>query len=343
MKPKPTIFTFKHEEFSPIRVVITADNPWYFGIDIAKPLGFTKPQRAINNHVSEVQKKRADFRVKGNVPWLLNEEGVCALIEFSKMPMYTVRKFADWMHDVVFVQANQECDKMFDAQNSQNQQSTLFDGGQTGGQIAVVDTVSSVIDNADGNGAVRAVGQELTVSVFDDKDFGEIRYVTVNGEPWFIAADVCRILGLQNTTDTLNRLDSDEKSRLNLGLPGGATNVVNEPGLYRLIFASRVPKAKEFQRKVYHEILPSIRKTGSYSVSGVPTSGYSTVAAPAVAPNDKNFERGKILAALALAMEPSPTRERILIRAAELITGENFVLENVIVKAANLIAGEDFV
>lgn len=92
----------------------------------------------------------------------------------------------------------------------------------------------------------------------------ELRTLTLDGEPWFIAADVCKILEIANPTDAIKRLDEDEKARFNLGLPGGGTNVVNESGLYNLILGSRKPEAKEFKRWVTHEVIPSIRKTGSY-------------------------------------------------------------------------------
>ena len=92
--------------------------------------------------------------------------------------------------------------------------------------------------------------------------------VKIDGEPWFVAADVCRILEIRNVSDALSRLDADEKGVTNVYSPGGMKemNIVNEPGLYRLVFASRKPEAKKFQRWVYHEVLPSIRKTGGYSV-----------------------------------------------------------------------------
>lgn len=83
------------------------------------------------------------------------------------------------------------------------------------------------------------------------------------GEPWFVAKDVCAILEISNPSDALKRLDDDERSRFNLGRQG-ETNIISEPGLYRLVMKSRKPEAKEFQRWVTHEVLPSIRKHGGY-------------------------------------------------------------------------------
>ena len=92
----------------------------------------------------------------------------------------------------------------------------------------------------------------------------QVRTIIKDGEPWFVAKDVCEILEIQNVTDTVKRLDDDEVTRFNLGGLAGEVNIVNEPGLYSLIFSSRKDEAKQFKRWVFHEVLPSIRKTGKY-------------------------------------------------------------------------------
>ena len=110
---------------------------------------------------------------------------------------------------------------------------------------------------------------ENQIQIFEHKQFGTVRTLTIDGVVWFVAADVCRALELTNPTVAVSRLDNDERAKFNLGQPYGNVNCVNEPGLYRLIFASRKKEAKDFQRWVYHEVLPSIRKTGSYSLPNV--------------------------------------------------------------------------
>jgi anti-repressor protein len=87
------------------------------------------------------------------------------------------------------------------------------------------------------------------------------------GEPWFVAKDVCDILGLENSRKATAELDSDEKNTVTIsdGIPGNPNKtIISEPGLYKLIMRSRKPEAKEFQRWVTHEVLPSIRKHGAY-------------------------------------------------------------------------------
>lgn len=86
------------------------------------------------------------------------------------------------------------------------------------------------------------------------------------GEPWFVAKDVCDILGHSNVSMALDRLDDDERSKFNLGRQG-ETNIVNEAGLYVLVLGSRKPEAHEFKRWVTHEVLPQIRKTGGQKTS----------------------------------------------------------------------------
>ena len=110
---------------------------------------------------------------------------------------------------------------------------------------------------------------ENQVQIFTNEEFGEVRTITVDGVVWFVAVDVCRALELSNVTVALERLKENERAKFNLGRypihgGGGETNCVNEPGLYRLVFASRKPEAEKFQNWVYHEVLPSIRKTGGY-------------------------------------------------------------------------------
>lgn len=103
------------------------------------------------------------------------------------------------------------------------------------------------------------------LQIFENAQFGKIRVIEKDGEPGFVAADVCGALELSNTADALNRLDEDEKYRFNIGLPGGATWFVNEPGLYSLVLGSRKPEAKAFKRWITHEVIPSIRRTGQYT------------------------------------------------------------------------------
>lgn len=109
------------------------------------------------------------------------------------------------------------------------------------------------------------------IKVFENQQFGQIRTTIQNGEPWFVAADVCRALEIGNTNMAVERLDDDEKGISSIDTLGGnqAMTIVNEPGLYSLVLGSRKPEARAFKRWVTHDILPAIRKTGSYTAPGV--------------------------------------------------------------------------
>ncbi len=93
-----------------------------------------------------------------------------------------------------------------------------------------------------------------------------VRSVLIDGEPWFVAKDVCDVLEIGNPTDALKRLEDDERSLVSIegasnGLP---VNAINESGLYALVLGSRKPEAKAFKRWITHDVIPSIRKNGAY-------------------------------------------------------------------------------
>lgn len=109
------------------------------------------------------------------------------------------------------------------------------------------------------------------LKVFENPDLGKVRVVERSGEPWFVAADVCRALGLDSTGKALTRLDDDEKGVNSIHTLGGSQmmTIINESGLYALVLGSRKPEAKAFKRWVTHEVLPAIRRTGRYQADGV--------------------------------------------------------------------------
>jgi anti-repressor protein len=94
----------------------------------------------------------------------------------------------------------------------------------------------------------------------------EVRSTVINGEPWFVAKDICDVLEIGNVGQAVSRLDSDEKADviLNDGRQDRLQTAVNEPGLYTLILGSRKPEAKQFKRWITHEVIPSIRQHGAY-------------------------------------------------------------------------------
>ncbi|WP_100632565.1 Bro-N domain-containing protein [Pseudomonas qingdaonensis] len=108
--------------------------------------------------------------------------------------------------------------------------------------------------------------QQLTNFFFHDGSVEAkgIRVVDLNGDHWFVAADVCKALDIKNTSQAVAELKDSRKSMLNIGLPGRAPLGVNEAGLYDLILQSRKPEAREFKDWITGTVLPAIRKDGAY-------------------------------------------------------------------------------
>ena len=115
----------------------------------------------------------------------------------------------------------------------------------------------------------------LDLKTFDYEDHA-VRVVEIDGAPWFVAAAVCRILGIANPTQALVRLDDDEVQVINVntvsiseGIRGNPNmNVISESGLYSLVFTSTKPEAKAFRKWVTSEVLPSLRQNGQYRILG---------------------------------------------------------------------------
>ena len=138
-----------------------------------------------------------------------------------------------------------------------------------------------------------------------------VRVVQVTGEPWFVAADVCAVLGLGNVSMALERLDDDEKGVSSIDTLGGAQQmtVINESGLYSLVLGSRKPEAKPFKKWVTAEVLPSIRKTGVYALgqSAIPQTYAQALRAHADAVEAKEQAQKQ----LALAAPKAEALDRI--------------------------------
>ena len=100
--------------------------------------------------------------------------------------------------------------------------------------------------------------------IFSKENLGSVRTVLVNNEAWFCIKDICDILELTNPTAVAQRLDEDERAKFSLGRQG-ETNFTNESGLYALIVRSDKKEAKPFRKWITSEVIPAIRKTGSYS------------------------------------------------------------------------------
>ena len=108
------------------------------------------------------------------------------------------------------------------------------------------------------------------LQVFNNPEFGQVRTLTIEEEPWFVGKDVAVALGYGNPRDALRKhIEDEDKGVSQIATPSGeqTMTIINESGLYALIFGSKLESAKRFKHWVTHEVLPAIRKTGTYSVN----------------------------------------------------------------------------
>ncbi|MGD0262493.1 MAG: BRO family protein [Verrucomicrobiota bacterium] len=117
---------------------------------------------------------------------------------------------------------------------------------------------------------------QLALQVFEDEKHHKIRTVTIDGEAWFYALDICEALDIKNSRDALGRLDDDEKRTVgsaDSSVVASRTNpqIISESGLYNLVFQSRKEEARRFRKWVTSEVLPRIRKTGSFGMVSIKT------------------------------------------------------------------------
>lgn len=109
------------------------------------------------------------------------------------------------------------------------------------------------------------------LKIFENKEFGQVRIISINEEPWIVGKDAAKALGYENTKDALTRHVDDEDRQIiqrsqipTLEIPNRGMTIINESGLYSLIFGSKLEGAKRFKHWVTSEVLPAIRKTGNY-------------------------------------------------------------------------------
>lgn len=154
------------------------------------------------------------------------------------------------------------------------------------------------------------------LQVFKNQEFGSVRTLTINDEPWFVGKDVAEILGYSNPRDAISKhVDSEDKNSVAIrdGITRGNPNqtVINESGLYCLVLSSKLPSAKKFKRWVTSEVLPALRKTGQYQVkelSGQELMAKALIEAQSVlAAKDKQIEEMKPKALFADAVTASHT------------------------------------
>lgn len=230
---------FENPQFGSVRTIIKDGEPWFVAADVCMALGIGNSSTATArlNNDDKCTHLIATPRGAHNRT-IINESGLCWLVFGSRKPK--AKEYKKWIIDDVIPILKQTKAPVVDDENGETRQ--------------------SVVEETQ---PFQPLESKDITRVFESVQFGSVRAMMRNGEPWFVATDVCRALEVQNITQALSRLDEDERSMLNIGRQGNA-NIVNEPGLYTLVLGSRKPEAKAFKRWVTHEVIPSIRKTGGY-------------------------------------------------------------------------------
>ena len=139
------------------------------------------------------------------------------------------------------------------------------------------------------------------IKLFENPEFGQVRVLEQEGEPWFVGKDIAKVLGYNNPLEAVrDHVDEEDKGVSKMDTPGGKQNiiVINESGLYSLILRSQLPEAKAFKHWITHEVIPSIRKTGGYIQGQERMSDEEIIANAIKVANRILEEREKRIAAL---------------------------------------------
>lgn len=165
------------------------------------------------------------------------------------------------------------------------------------------------------------------LQIFQNPDFGEVRTTVIDGEPWFVGKDVADILGYRNGSRDINRhVDEEDRQNYQNGTfesPRGMT-IINESGLYSLVLSSKLPTAKKFKRWVTSEVLPAIRKTGSYSVKQAEQDKTREMRAEAMLRNSIS-KQAKMMMEIAKMSHIKAYREAMMAKAGNILAGENIL------------------
>ena len=166
------------------------------------------------------------------------------------------------------------------------------------------------------------------LKVFENPAFGQVRTVEIDNEPWFVGRDVAKALGYGDdgkaaTNAVARHVDDEDRSVTEIVTEAGRRNItiVNESGLYSLILSSKLPGAKEFKRWVTSEVIPSIRKTGGYTLKPKPMTEYQQMMADTRRRNAR-VQSARILTQLAKQYKGSTYEQVLNAHATKELTGE---------------------
>ena len=231
---------FKHPQLGEIRVLEIDGAPWFVGKDVAAALGYVDTDQALRKRVDEEYKqtRQIDGTNQNHNMIVINEDGLLNLIFSCRRPCAKV--FNKWVMNDIMPALHLKKENNIASKND------------------VVDCENAEINAETGE----------KISLFSNPEFGEIRGIEINGEPWLVGKDVAAALGYAKPLNAIaTHINKDDS--LKQGLIDGIgrmqeTIFINESGVFSLIFSSKLPEAQKFTHWVTSEVLPSIRKTGMY-------------------------------------------------------------------------------
>lgn len=165
------------------------------------------------------------------------------------------------------------------------------------------------------------------LQIFNNPEFGEVRTVNIGGEPWLVGKDVSVALGYANPQRAIrDHVDDEDKGVTEMVTPGGTQKVpiINESGLYSLVLSSKLPTAKKFKRWVTSEVLPTIRKTGSYSVKQAEQDKTREMRAEAMLRNSIS-KQAKMMMEIAKMSHIKAYQDVMMAKAGNILAGENIL------------------
>ena len=163
------------------------------------------------------------------------------------------------------------------------------------------------------------------IQVFNNPEFGQVRTVVIDDAPWFVGKDVAEALAYKETAKAIREhVDDDDKGVSVLDTPGGKQKmvVINESGLYGLVLSSKLPTAKKFKHWVTSEVLPTIRKTGGYSVKQAERDKTKEMRAEAMLRNSIS-KQAKMMMEIAKMSHIKTYQDVMMAKAGNILAGEN--------------------
>lgn len=269
---------FHHAIFRKIRATLIDKNMYFYSTDICRALGFKRYGSVYTNRYAgeENLKQIVSESMRGtrciNV---ISIAGVRNLCQRSKLSPDTISDFLNWLHNAT--KQGKKSDATDRGKPEEAVEKPLEETAEGKVDALFEKAVENLKNKVEEEKATVEEKQTVnsSLTVFENSEFGEIRTEVINGEPWFVGKDVAEALGYSNASKAIgDHVESEDKGVTKCYTLGGNQDliIINESGLYSLILGSKLPTAKRFKHWVTSEVLPSIRKTGSYQTPPLTTA-----------------------------------------------------------------------